>query len=174
MNMIELEKYLDKNSYEIYKSVFFTNDELNELLIKYSLKESIDAAKKKTINDLLSIKINNCFYKFNSLLFEYNNYDIDNTIDHMKYMLKKQYLNLIKMSLLIDKTEDIKILRYIFLNLNAMLLVSNESFVYFSNLLKMMECEAKGITYLPSFKVDLSVNESKMNSITSNVKKLIK
>ena len=174
MNTTDLEKYLDDDACEIYRKVFFTNDELNELIVKDSLKTIINNARIKTIKDLLLVRLNSLLYQFNSLTFKYRNYEIDNTIDHMKYMLKKQYLNLAKLSIYINKTDDISTLKDIYLNLNAMIVLSSDSNIYFSNLLKMMEYKSKGITYISNYKVDLSINESRMNSITSNVKKLLK
>ncbi|MBP3766514.1 MAG: hypothetical protein J6G98_04980 [Bacilli bacterium] len=174
MNTTDLEKYLDDDACEIYQKVFFTNDELNELIVKDSLKTIINNARIKTIKDLLLVRLNSLLYQFNSLTFEYRNYEIDNTIDHMKYMLKKQYLNLAKLSIYINKTDDISVLKDIYLNLNAMIVLSGDSNIYFNNLLKMMEYKSKEITYISNYKVDLSINESRMNSITSNVKKLLK
>lgn len=165
--------YLDEDAYKIYNEVFFKNDELNTLIVKDYLKQIISTAKIKTLKDLLITRINVLLFRLNSLINE-NNYEIDNSIDHINYMLKRQYMNLTKLSFLIDKTNNIDILRKIYLNSNAMISICESSIIYFNNLLKMMEYEAKGITYLPNYNVDISVNESKMNTITSNIKKLKK
>lgn len=165
--------YLDEDAYKIYNEVFFKNDELNTLIVKDYLKQIISTAKIKTLKDLLITRINVFLFKLNSMINE-NNYEIDNSIDHMNYMLKRQYMNLTKLSILINKTDDIDMLRKIYLNSNAMISICESSIIYFNNLLKMMEYEAKGITYLPNYKVDISINESKMNTITSNIKKLKK
>ncbi len=165
--------YLDEDAYKIYNEVFFKNDELNTLIVKDYLKQIISTAKIKTLKDLLITRINVFLFKLNSMINE-NNYEIDNSIDHMNYMLKRQYMNLTKLSILINKTDDIDMLRKIYLNSNAMISISESSIIYFNNLLKMMEYEAKGITYLPNYNVDISINETKMNAITANIKKLKK
>ena len=163
--------YLDEDAYKIYNEVFFKNDELNTLIVKDYLKQIISTAKIKTLKDLLITRINVFLFKLNSMINE-NNYEIDNSIDHMNYMLKRQYMNLTKLSILINKTDYIDMLRKIYLNSNAMISISESTIIYFNNLLKMMEYEAKGITYLPNYNVDISINETKMNAITANIKKL--
>ncbi len=170
----ELEKYLDSDTFEIFNVIFSNDEELNREITKDTLKYIISKASVKTIKKLFKVKINVMLCRITYIVTHANLFEVDNSIEHMDYMLKRQYINLKKLSFYIDKANSIEKLKNIYLNANAMISLSESSIKYYNDLIRTIELKDQRINYYPNYDFNIAVNETEMDTITSNIKKLAK
>ena len=174
MDTENLEEYIDNKSYQGYKKIFYNTDELNRILICDFLKKNLNYAISKTVKDYMIVRISRVLYNFNSIVTRYQNFEYDNSIDHLMYMLKRQIICLKKLSILLSKTEDIDDLRNIYLNANAMINLSQTSIAYYNDLITQIISMDSNISFISNRSYNIALYENKMDSIQSNVKKLLK
>ena len=168
----ELEKYLDSDTLKKFNFIFM--NEANKGNTKDILKYIISKASSKTFKKLLVAKLDIILYKITYLITQADLYDFNDSIKHMNYMLDRQFIYLRKLSSILNKTDDIEELKSIYLNANAMIYLSEYSIKYYNDLLGIDRMNDKGISYMPGYTFNISINKNEMNTITSNIKKLAK